>query len=485
MKTFLLSFLFVAFMAFSTQKSSAQCTVSNIIIQNPVVISSTANTCTAKVDVTFNIEDNSGNKFIFLHAWLEADYPNYFQCVNGQSTINGSIAAPKAADLGNEFLNIGLNNDGPTISVLSSYPADGSVPLTTIDEVSKVVLPDGSANITLKGVTVVLPVGCATPIVVVADLWASQSSNAQRAHCVNCGIRNSSGYLSVLGVVNCVTLTYSGTITNNTGTAINGYYRVFADVNSDGYFTPTTDTLIQSNTNFSVTAFGSTTVSGAVPPQNVNQNVFIVITQMSGGASGASRVILFRSAQCGALPVTFRSFTANRISSSNALLQWETELELNNSGFAIERMMGNNKWMQVSFIPSAVPGGNSSSKLSYSFTDPNSNKGVTQYRIRQVDLDGRALFSDVKLVRGDVQKGKITVYPNPSADGSVNVAFDNKEATRDVTVTDMFGRIVKQLRGNTNNTLRIENLLPGIYIIRVVERETGNQSIERITISKN
>ncbi len=485
MKTFLLSFLFIACMAISTKKTSAQCAVSNIVIQNAVVIGSTANSCTAKFDVTFNIENNSGNKYIFIHAWLQADYPNYFKCVDGQSTINGSIAAPKAADLGNEFLNIGLNNNGPTLSVLSTYPADGSVQLTTIDEATKIVLPDGSANIILKGVTVVLPVACTTPIVIVSDLWASQSANAQRAHCVDCGIRNSSGFLTVFGAVNCVTLNYSGTITNNTGTAINGFYRVFADVNGDGYFTPTTDTLIRSNTTFSVAANGSTTITGAVPLQNKNQNLFIVITQTSGAASGASRVILFRSAQCGTLPVTFRSFTANRINSSNALLQWETELEINNSGFAIERMMGNNKWIQVSFIPSAVLGGNSSSNLSYSFTDPNSNKGVTQYRIRQVDLDGRALFSDVKLVRGDVQKGKITLYPNPSADGNVNIAFDNKEAIRDITVTDMFGRIVKQLRGNTGNTMRIENLLPGIYMVRVVERETGNQSIERITISKN
>ncbi len=485
MKTFLLSFLFIAFMAVSTQKSMAQCTVSNIVIQNAVVTSSTSTSCTAKFDVTFNIENNSGNKFIFIHAWLQADYPNYFQCVNGQSTINGSIDAPDAADLENEFLNIGLNNEGATPIVLSTYPPDGSVTLTTIDEASKEVLPDGSANIILKGVTVVLPVPCTMPIVIVADLWSSQSASAQRAHCVNCGIRNSSGYLSVFGVVNCITLNYSGSITNNTSTAIDGYYRVFADVNSDGYFTPANDTLIQSSTNFTVAANGSLAISGAVPPQNVNQNVFIVITQTSGAASGASRVILFRSAQCGTLPVTFGSLTANRISSSNVVLQWETELEMNNSGFAIERMMGNNKWMQIGFIPSAAFGGNSNSKLNYAYTDLNTNKGVTQYRIRQVDLDGRALFSDVKLVRGDVQKGKIILYPNPSSDGSVNVAFENREAIRDITLTDMFGRIVKQWQGTNGTTLRIENLIPGIYMIRVVERETGTQSIERIVIAKN
>ena len=423
MKTLLNSFLFVALLAAGIQKSNAQCTVSNIVIQNVTVIGSTSNSCTVKFDVTFNIENNSGNKFIFIHAWLQNDYPNYFKCVNGQSTINGSIKAPDAGDLGNEFLNIGLNNDGATPIALTTYPPDASVQMAVMDAVTKVVLPDGSANITLQGVIATSPVSCTTPVVVVADLWSSQSSSAQRAHCVNCGIRYSAGYLTVFGVVNCVTLTYGGTISNNTSIPIDGYYRVFADVNGDGYFTPATDTLIRSSTNFTVAANGTTAITGAVPPQNINQNVFIVITQTSGAASGASRVDLFRSAQCATLPVSFRSMNATRTSRSNVLLQWETVTEINNSGFSVQRNAGNNNWQTVSFIPTLAIGGNSGSALTYTFNDDNSNKGITQYRIKQVDLDGRSLFSDTRSVRGDGQKNKIILYPNPSADGNLNIVF--------------------------------------------------------------
>lgn len=478
-RLFLISCLLLGF----ASKSNSQCTVSDIFIQNTRVIGSTTTSCTVKFDVTFNIEDNNGNKLIFIHAWLQAEYPNYFQCVNGQTTLNGSIAAPKAADLGNSFINIGLDNLGTTPLVLTSYPADPTVPLATMDSTSKVVLPDGTANITLYGVIATSPVACTTPVVVVADLWSSQSAAGQRAHCVNCGIRSSAGYLTTAGFVNCITLTYQGSITNNTNIPITGYYRVFADVNNDGYFTPTTDTLIQSNTAFSVGAMGFQTISGPVPVANLNQNVFIVVTQSTGAALGASRVILFRSTQCATitLPVTFKSLTATRTNATNVMLKWETATEINNNGFSVERNNGN-AWVSVAFISSHAVAGNSSSVLNYSFNDLNSNKGITQYRIKQIDIDGATKLSEIRIVRGDAQTGKIIVFPNPSSGGTVNIAFENKMAIRNILLTDLNGRTIKQWKGLSSNTLVIEKLYNGVYFLRVTEQETGTQTVEKIIV---
>lgn len=484
MKTFLRFAFLAVLVAFCNLAATAQCTVSNIVIQNVIVISSTTTTCTVKYDITFNIEDNNGNKLIFIHSWLQNDYPNYFQCVNGQSTLNGSIAAPQAADLINAFENIGIDNTGAVPVALVTYPPDASVPMAAIDSVNKIVLPDGSANFTLYGVLTTAPVACGTPIVIVADLWSSQSSSGQRAHCVNCGIRYSSGYISVIGLVNCGTLMYGGIITNNTGITLDGYYRVFADVNGDGYFTPTTDTLLQSNTAYTVGPFGTTTISGPVPRANMNQNIFVVFTQTTGSASGASRVILFTSTQCALLPVTFKSFNATRTSKTTVLVKWETVTETNNNSFSVQRNMGSNKWETVTVINSLAQAGNSSSVLSYTFTDLNSNRGITQYRIKQTDLDAKEKYSEIRAVRGDAQSGKIIVYPNPSNTGQVNIVFENKEGTRDISLTDMSGRIVRKWNGIATNTIRIENLVTGIYTLRVVMKETGSQTTEKIVITK-
>lgn len=185
---------------------------------------------------------------------------------------------------------------------------------------------------------------------------------------------------------------------------------------------------------------------------------------------------------CSPLPVDFKSFSATR-NHSNVLLKWETLTEKNNTGFAVERNT-NGSWEQVSFVATQAPGGNSNDILSYQYVDFNITKGITQYRLRQIDFDSRSKYSEIRSVRGDGQAGGVIVYPNPTMDGKVNVSFEDASAIRDVSVIDMSGRMVKQIKGITNNNLQIDNLQPGMYTLRVVVPETGEQTVTRIVVNK-
>ena len=486
MKTVLRSLFFIVLAGLAVAKTKAQCTVSNIIIQTVSVASVQGpGTCTVTFNASFTIENNNGNKYIFIHAWQQQSYPNYFHCENGQSTINGAIHAPKMDDLANAFLTIGIDNSDSIPVLLTSYTPDPSVPVSSVVSISREVLPDGSALFILRGITVTLPSACNVPGVIIADLWSSQAAAAQVAHCVNCGITYAAGYLTVRGLVNCGTLTYSAVITNNTTTSISGYYRIYADVNGDGIFTPAIDTLIRDTTAFSVGAgIGTTaTVSGSVPTANLNQNLFLLLTQTIGPAPQATVVITLLSAQCSPLPITLRSFTANRTNRSNVSLKWETVTEINNHGFAIQRNTGGNNWQMVGFVNSQAPDGNSNATLSYTYNDINSASGITQYRLQQVDIDGKSKLSDIRAVRGEGQNGRIIVYPNPSTDGRVNVVFEDRESIRDASLVDMSGRILRQWKGLSYNTIQIDNLLPGIYSLRVIDRETAEQTVVKIAVN--
>ncbi|MGQ0738548.1 MAG: T9SS type A sorting domain-containing protein [Bacteroidota bacterium] len=185
---------------------------------------------------------------------------------------------------------------------------------------------------------------------------------------------------------------------------------------------------------------------------------------------------------CAPLPVSFKSFTATR-NHSNVMVKWETAWEQNNNGFAVERNI-NGSWEQIAWVPTQAPNGNSDVSLSYTYTDINNAKGISQYRIRQVDIDATSKYSDVRSVRGENQLGKTIVYPNPSNDGKVNIVFEDAAVTREVAVSDMNGRVVKQIKGITNNNVTIENLLPGMYMIRIVATETGEQVVEKIVVNK-
>lgn len=186
----------------------------------------------------------------------------------------------------------------------------------------------------------------------------------------------------------------------------------------------------------------------------------------------------------GALPVSLKAFNARR-NKSTVQLTWETVTESMNKGFQVERRTGNKSWEIIAFVDSKAEGGNSNALLAYSYIDGNTYSGITQYRLRQVDMDGKATYSEIRSVRGEQQSGRTILYPNPSSDGAVNVVFEEEGASRrDIFVSDMSGRILKQWKGYTNNSLLVDNLGSGMYTIRIVNKETGEQVAEKLIVNR-
>ena len=56
---------------------------------------------------------------------------------------------------------------------------------------------------------------------------------------------------------------------------------------------------------------------------------------------------------------------------------------------------------------------------------------------------------------------------------------------RDLILVDMYGKQVRQWRGVADNTLQIDNLGTGMYTLKVITRESGEQTTTKIIVSKN
>jgi hypothetical protein len=487
MKTFLRT-AFLMVLGFTAGKTSfAQCTASDLVIQNVVPVGiQTPGSCSATFDLSFTMQNNNGNKFIFLHVWAQSEYPDFFNCVDGNPGGNGALQPPAGSDLADAFINIGINNDGAIPVLLTAYPPDGSVTLNSALSVTSSVNLDGSVSFVLHGVTATFPVDCNTPFLMTADLWSSQAAAGQVVQCVNCNINFAINFLSISGFANCANLTYATLATNLIGSALNGYFQVYADADHDGVLSIGSDSLIRDTSTFTLAAgVGSTFLMvGTIPSVNINQDLFIVITITSGVGSGSKIITKVLTTVCAPLPVNFGSFAASRINSTRVTLRWETYTEVNNNGFAIERNMGDGIWQTIGFVPTQSADGSSNSLLVYTFNDLNNNKGITQYRIRQVDIDNRSKYSEIRAVRGYNQNGDLIVYPNPSSNGKVNIVFtQNEGTTTDATLTDVSGRVIKQWKAISGNTMQIDNLQPGVYNFRMVVRETGFQSIAKIIVT--
>jgi hypothetical protein len=76
------------------------------------------------------------------------------------------------------------------------------------------------------------------------------------------------------------------------------------------------------------------------------------------------------------------------------------------------------------------------------------------------------------------------VFPNPSNNGNVSIVFEDANVKRDVSVIDMTGKVIKQWRNVTNNNLLVENLPSGLFSVRILAVETGEQVVEKIVVNK-
>ncbi len=186
------------------------------------------------------------------------------------------------------------------------------------------------------------------------------------------------------------------------------------------------------------------------------------------------------------LPVQLISFTAKK-DNNNVLTEWKTASETNTARFEIELAKGNDEFQQNHFIKigEVNSNGNSTTEQRYSFTDMETGKsGVRYYRLKTIDIDGRFSYSSVRAVIFD-DEVKWQVYPNPSS-GIFNLVYQvNAEDNMQVKLYDINGKLVQQLRLNSNGfvqkhsiDLQSPKFAPGLYLLEVMTAE--NKQVFRL-----
>ncbi len=184
---------------------------------------------------------------------------------------------------------------------------------------------------------------------------------------------------------------------------------------------------------------------------------------------------------CSPLPVGLVNFTAVR-DFNTVKLNWQTTFEQNSQGFYIEKNTGGN-WLEVGYVPSKAHNGSSLDEHDYDFSETNTETGVSQYRIREAEQGGRFRYSIVRAVYGIGMPGRVIVFPNPSADGSVNVVFEATKKIRTAILSDLSGHVVRQWKNYGAGSIQIKGLAPGIYSLLVEVPETGDRQLQRIVVA--
>jgi hypothetical protein len=462
-----------------TQKLSAQCTFISPTVEINSIGTDINGNCELTVKLSFDIITNSGNKIIFLHLWKQTQYPALNYSCNQCQPTGPQLSATLANFVidNNNAVPVFLNSYGPANSVAVKTPVNN--PNLTIQRLSSTTI--GADKMVISNLKLTVPGACTNNFSFQGDAWSSNAnSNNPVVHCAMAGFIIGGTDPAVTITRTCAAYTLGVTTVS---ASKNVYYDIRID-DGDGVY-ETTDPLIGTLPSSSaVTVTPSSPFStGAVllnPPYNSSpytaRKIFAAVSSVGDAFIGLTSSNI--PASCGLAPIILSDFYAQRKNSSTVQLTWKTSTEINAKGFDVERKTDNG-FVKVGFVTAT----NIASGSSYSYQDNNTNKNVSQYRIKMVDKDNTYKVSETRNVKGNSSVSDFTVFPNPST-GSTKISISDIADPTDVQIIDNAGKVVKTLLMSNTNSIQIDNLQKGLYLVRLMNRVTGEIATKKLSVIK-
>ncbi|HMP92444.1 MAG TPA: T9SS type A sorting domain-containing protein, partial [Phnomibacter sp.] len=181
------------------------------------------------------------------------------------------------------------------------------------------------------------------------------------------------------------------------------------------------------------------------------------------------------------LPLQWLQFTAVH-QGKNVLLHWNTQAEQNTHHFAVERSANARQFATIGTVAAA----GRAAINQYQYIDDQPLAGISWYRIRQVDKDGKFTYSPTKAVLAENKHQGAQLYPNPLRKGNPIYYNGNANQTTKVnaTVINAQGVILTTIKGNTHQinadlTSFMARQVPGIYFVKLMQ---GNE-VSTVTLN--
>ncbi|HVU57102.1 MAG TPA: T9SS type A sorting domain-containing protein [Puia sp.] len=203
-------------------------------------------------------------------------------------------------------------------------------------------------------------------------------------------------------------------------------------------------------------------------------------TVTSGGAvTTFSAFTLASLTTMNVLPIQLLSFTASEVNNSLVDLRWSTASEQNSNYFIVERSADG---LQFDPIQTIAAAGNSHQVLNYTTKDSRPLKGISYYRLKMVDLDGTAIYSEVRVVNTG-NNTELTMYPNPAINRAFIELNDNRALK--VTVIDNAGRELLAIVRPTEAVLPLDvsRLAAGLYFV-IIDLEDKTRVTKKLLIRR-
>jgi Secretion system C-terminal sorting domain len=250
-------------------------------------------------------------------------------------------------------------------------------------------------------------------------------------------------------------------------------YYVYRDINNNGTYDLGLDPLFGTAHPINLPANATSyVITGIELP--VGQTSFVLV-RMSNGSNCFYTQNIFTTS-CVITPIAVSNFSAIR-KGNTAVLNWQTQTEINAKSFDVEILSGNTYTKVASVAATNNPAGSS-----YAYVDNNTAKSTSLYRLKLVDIDNSFRYSEVRSIKGLAAVSDFTIYPNPST-GSAKVMINDVTDGTQVQLMDNTGRILKNITLQNSNTATLNGLQRGVYLVKVINVLTNESVVKKLTVN--
>jgi hypothetical protein len=217
-----------------------------------------------------------------------------------------------------------------------------------------------------------------------------------------------------------------------------------------------------------------TTYTLALPAAfNNNPNVRIGFNwRNNGNGSGTDPSVAIDDIRLSTVIVPARLVTfAAREEANSIRLAWTSADELRLARYEVERSLQPTGFKSIGTVAAK---GNASGDTQYSFNDPKAGAEIVYYRLKMVDQNGSANYSNVvRVVEGSkIPLELVSIYPDDHAGFDVSL-WSVGDLVTQMEVHDMQGRLVKNLpdqhvvAGQNKLHLDLSEVSGGTYLLNV------------------
>jgi hypothetical protein len=160
---------------------------------------------------------------------------------------------------------------------------------------------------------------------------------------------------------------------------------------------------------------------------------------------------------------------------AGAELNWKTASEQNSSHFELERSGDGKSFSSIGKLKAA---GNSSAAINYSYVDKNPLRGISYYRLKQFDFNGKMTLFDPVSINYELAESEslFNIYPNPIVE-SFNLQSTDEALVKDGLIINIYDLAGKKLSSKTFSKgqelkYNIVQLPKGIYVLEALNPTT-------------